>query len=171
MNLHSIARQALLNYGFVPEFPSGVVKETERLNDFLNNGPIERGVLDLRSFLWSSIDNVDSEDLDQLEFCERTQRQEIHVFVAIADVDTYVRKNLPTARHAYQNGTSVYAEVEIFPMLPHKLCTDLSSLCEGKDRYAVVVDFFVKQDGHVRPGHVRRAVVRNKAKLVYEPVG
>lgn len=171
INLHSIAHQALLNYGFVPEFPSGAVKDTQKLKDQLEAGHLEKSIEDLRDLLWSSIDNIDSEDLDQLEYCERAPRQEIHVFVAIADVDAYVKKGAAIDRHAHQNGTSVYAEVEVFPMLPNKLCTDLSSLCEGKDRLAVVVDFFVKKNGETRPGRIRRAMVNNKAKLVYEPIG
>ena len=37
---------------------------------------------DLRMLLWSSIDNYDSMDLDQMEFCERGQNGEILVKVA-----------------------------------------------------------------------------------------
>lgn len=171
ISLPSIARQAMIKYGFEPGFSKAVNKEVERLKDQLKTLPVDKSVEDMRSSLWSSIDNSDSLDLDQLEYCERSLRDEIHVFVAIADVDTYIPKSSAMDKRARQNGTSVYAEVETFPMIPEKLCNDLSSLREGEDRQAVVVDFFVTRDGQFRAGDVRRALVHNKAKLVYEPLG
>ncbi len=171
VDLQKIARQAVLNYGFIPDFQKHVEKEIHRLKNLLPEAAQDKSIEDMRSLLWSSIDNIDSEDLDQLEYCQRISKQEIHVFVAIADVDVYVKKGTAIDHHAYQNGTTVYAEVEIFPMLPEKLCTNLSSLCEGQDRLAVVVDFFVRKTGDIRPGKVRRAIVHNSAKLVYESVG
>ncbi|HOW34935.1 MAG TPA: RNB domain-containing ribonuclease [Candidatus Omnitrophota bacterium] len=171
INLHAIAHRALLNYGFNPEFPKNVVKEAKALKDQLKDGISDKSIEDLRSLLWSSIDNFDSEDLDQLEFCQRSPRGEIQVFVAIADVDAYVVKGTAMDKRAYQNGATVYAEVETFTMIPEKLCTNLSSLLEGCDRLAIVIDFFVGRDGELRHGQIRRAVVHNKAKLVYESVG
>ena len=166
----AIAHQAMNNYGFRPDFPSAVIKDMQKLpakNFTLENPPLK----DLRPLLWSSIDNIDSKDLDQLEFCERAANNEIRVLVAIADVDAYVPKNSRTDRHASSNGTSVYTGIEIFPMLPERLSADLSSLIEGHDRIAVIIEFFVLKDGSVRFGNVFRGVVQNKAKLVYESAG
>ena len=170
IDLQAIAHQAMGNYGFYSDFPNSVLREIHKLDgkaEFDQDPPLK----DLRHLLWSSIDNIDSKDLDQLEFCERTSNQEIRVLVAIADVDVYVPKSSSTDRHAAHNGTSVYTGVEIFPMLPERLSADLSSLIEGQDRMAIVIEFFVLKDGSVRSDNVFRAVVHNKAKLVYEPLG
>lgn len=171
INLSAVAHRAMKDYDFWPLFPPKVEREVKKLTGQTPDTYREGDVVDMRSLLWSSIDNIDSRDLDQLEYCERVTRQEIRTLVAIADVDALVAKGSATDQQAAHNGTSVYTGVEIFPMLPERLCTDLTSLNEREDRLAVVVEYFVRKDGSVRPGDVFRAWVQNKAKLVYEEIG
>jgi len=171
IDLHIIAREAMKRYGFQAQFPGPVIQEVTAINEELLLKEQEQGILDLRALLWSSIDNVDSLDLDQLEYCEQGQNDEILVKVAIADVDLFVSKKSQTDVYASGNGTSVYTGIEIFPMLPPRLSTDISSLLSGKDRLAVIIEFVVLTDGGIREGDVYRALVRNKAQLVYEEIG
>ncbi len=171
IDIHAIADQAMINYGFIPHFPSGVIEEVKSLNESQRKRRLDPSVRDLRSLLWSSIDNLESRDLDQLEVCESKTNQEIRVLVAIADVDEYVMQDSWTDRHAFHNGTSVYTGAVTYPMLPERLSTDLSSLNPNEDRSAIILDFIVGKDGRVLNGDVYRALVRNKAKLVYESVG
>ena len=171
IDLKSIARESMRRYGFRPEFPQYVMREVDSIKESFLISRKQEGVKDLRSLLWSSIDNGDSLDLDQIEYCERGPRQEILVKVAIADVDLFVPKGSKTDLHAAENGNSVYTGVEMFPMLPERLSTDLSSLRAGAERMAVVIEFAVLKDGNIRQGNIYRAKVVNKAKLVYEEVG
>jgi ribonuclease R len=169
VDLHAIARKAMQKYGFEPGFPSEVAREVNSLQSrvSLREG---KGIRDMRQLLWSSIDNYDTEDLDQIECCEAGPNGEIFVRVGIADVDAYVPKASAADMHARKNTTSVYTGIETFPMLPDHLSKDLSSLPMGQDRLAVVSEFAVLPNGVVRPGGIYRALVRNKAKLVYEQV-
>ena len=89
---------------------------------------------DLRNLLWCSIDNDDSLDLDQLTVAIRLPGEAVKILVAIADVDAIVRKQSALNEHAKQNTTSVYTAAEIFPMLPEKLSTNLTSLNFDSDR-------------------------------------
>lgn len=167
IDLKAIAWNAMRRYGFEPGFSDAVEQEVGAIEA----PAIPDGAPDLCSLLWSSIDNIDSQDLDQLEYCEIAPHGGILVRVAIADVDASVPKDSATDRHAAHNGTSVYTGVETFPMLPDRLSKGITSLLPGPARPAIVVEYLVLPDGSTRPGRVYRAVVCNRAKLVYEEVG
>ena len=170
VDLHAIARKAMQQYGFEPFFPTAVMAQANSL-DGSEQRNAGAGVRDLRGLLWSSIDNSDTMDLDQVEYCEQGKNGEILVKVAVADVDAYVPKGSVIDMHARKNTTSVYTGIETFPMLPDRLSKNFSSLMQGEDRLAVVIEFAVLPHGQVRPGEIYRAFVRNRAKLVYEEVG
>lgn len=177
VDLREIAHNAMRKYNFEPSFSPDIM---DFVNSIDGTAPLmaekylntpTNVIHDMRHLLWSSIDNIDTEDLDQIEYCERAPNGEILVRVGVADVDVYVPKNNLLDMRARRNTTSVYTGIEIFPMLPDKLSKNLSSLPMGQDRLAMVVEFFVLPKGNVRPGKVYPALVRNKAKLVYEQVG
>ena len=153
--------------GFSPDFPPTVERELAGLP---NHPPAPRSILDLRSLPWSSIDNRESRDLDQVEVAERVADGSIRLRIGVADVDALVAKGTATDEHAAGNTTSVYTGVVVFPMLPERLSTDLTSLNEGEDRLAVVVDMEIRTDGSIGKRDVYRALVHNHAKLVYERV-
>ena len=169
-DMHAIARSAMEKYSFDFRFPEAVLHEVNSIRErlFLEGDPNDQ---DLRNLLWSSIDNWDSMDLDQLEYCEQGADEEIHVRIAVADVDLYVTKQSLTDQYGAHNGTSVYTGIETFPLFPDKLSHGITSLLPGQDRMAVVVEYSVLPDGNTRPVDIHRAVVCNKAKLVYEEVG
>jgi VacB/RNase II family 3'-5' exoribonuclease len=154
----------MIQYGLEPDWPPQVEAELAHLRQ-----PDETGLRDLRALPWSSIDNDESRDLDQLEVCvdEGTPR----LLIAIADVDSLVRRGSALDGHAETNTTSVYTPARIFAMLPPQLSTDLTSLNEGQDRAAIVVDMTIGGDGALVASDVYRAVVRNHAKLTYDGVG
>lgn len=170
IDMQAIARSAMDKYGFNFRFPEPVLFEVNALQVrvFPEGDENER---DMRDLLWSSIDNWDSMDLDQLEYCERGPDGVIHVRIAIADVDLYVPKHSLADQYGVHNGTSVYTGIETFPLFPDKLSRGISSLLPGQDRMAVVIEYSILPDGNTRPGDVHRALVHNKAKLVYEEVG
>jgi exoribonuclease-2 len=125
----------------------------------------------MRSLLWCSIDNDDSRDLDQLTVAEQLPDGNVRAIVAVADVDAIVKKGTPIDDHARHNTTSVYTAAKIFPMLPEKLSTDLTSLNDSEERVAVIIDMKVSPEGTVVSGDVYRGLVRNLAKLAYDSVG
>jgi len=129
------------------------------------------GLRDLRSLLWSSIDNTESRDLDQIEFAEHLPNDAIRILVAIADVDGLVTKGSPVDLHAKENSTSVYTGVAVFPMLPEEFSTNLTSLNENADRAAIIIENVVEANGDVSRYDVYRGVVRNKAQLAYDDTG
>ena len=120
--------------------------------------------------LWASIDNDDSRDLDQLTVAEAMPGGKVKILVAIADVDSLVKDGSAIDEHARHNTTSVYTAAEIFPMLPEKISTDLTSLNFNEDRLSIVVEMVVGADGSLEDSKIYRAWVRNHAKLAYNSV-
>lgn len=164
-DLAAAARQEMIDHGFQPDFPAGVAQQLATID----SRP-EASLRDLRSLLWSSIDNDDSRDLDQIEWAERAGGS-IRVLVAIADVSASVAKASPIDGYAAFETTTVYTGVRTFPMLPERLSTDLTSLAENQDRAAVVIDITVAADGSIESSTSYRAVVRNRAQLTYNGTG
>ena len=170
IDLLSIAHQTMIEAGFVPDFPRPVADEvhsivTKGATIPANSAP------DLRELLWSSIDDKRSRDLDQIEYAEINAAGETRLLIGIADVDALVLKGSATDKHAATNGTSVYAGVKTFPMLPEELSTDLTSLMEGEDRQVVITEMILSADGSVKKTNFYRALVKNHAKLSYESIG
>jgi len=167
--LRGIARRAMLERGLLPEFSAAALQQTDALSAAAAGAGPE--IRDLRALLWASIDNDDSRDLDQLSVAQPESGGVVRILVAIADVDALVAARSPVDDHARNNTTSVYTVPQIFPMLPEKLSTDLTSLGEGQERLAIVVDMTVGADGMVSASEIYRALVRNQAKLTYNGVG
>src|SRR5262245_13537845 len=161
--LDGIARRAMVRYGLEPDWPPEAEAELKRLSPT----PAASG-RDLRNLPWSSIDNDESRDLDQLEVC--IDGSVPRLLIAIADVDALVRRGTALDSHARTNTTSVYTPARVFPMLPPELSTDRTSLNQDADRDAIVVDMSIGADGTVSGSDVYQARVRNRAKLTYESV-
>ena len=164
-NLTGIARQEMIERGFEPDFPPAALQQLAAIRPDPANG-----LPDLTGLLWSSIDNDDSRDLDQIEWAERVTGG-IRVLVGVADVDSAVPDGTPIDRHAAHETTTVYTGVRVFPMLPEELSTGLTSLNEDQPRAAVVIEYVVAPDGTFTGGKVYRARVRNRAQLAYNSVG
>src|SRR6266851_9310896 len=172
LDLQAMAEQIMLEHGFEPEFPAAVQRQLADIKARSPLAPVSpKHVRDLRGLLWSSIDNDTSRDLDQIEVAERLANGDVKVMVGIADVDAFVAKASPIDDHAAKETTTVYTGVRNFPMLPEELSTGASSLLEDQERLAVVIEFVAGADGNVNAGTVYRALLRNRAQLMYNSVG
>src|ERR1700686_2626385 len=149
IDLQAVARQAMLDNGFEPEFSPQVQQELEELKAHPPQVAPSADIRDLRNLPWSSIDNDTSRDLDQAEVAERLPNGETKVLVGIADVDAFVRKSSAIDEHAAKLTTTVYTGVRNFSMLPEQLSIDTSSLLESADKLCVVIEFVVGKDGSV----------------------
>jgi len=161
-----IAREAMVARGFMPDFTPKAMADAQALA--APRAPYGAGVQDLRDLLWCSIDNEDSRDLDQLTVAVQAPGGVTRILVAIADVSAAVALGSELDQHAQANTTSVYTAPQNFPMLPDRLSTDLTSLNEGEDRLAVVIEAVFEGAG---AASIYPAVVRNRAKLAYSGVG
>jgi len=167
-DVDAAARHVVVDAGFEPELDSAAQAQLDKIS---GPAPAVSGIRDLREKPWSSIDNKESRDLDQIEYAERLQNGNVRIVVGIADVDALVPKGSPLDQHAFANCTSVYTGVQVFPMLPEKLSTDCTSLNENGDRVIIAIETVVDDGGNVVSYDVNRAMARNTAKLAYDDVG
>ena len=158
----------MFSRGLQPEFPPPVLQQLDRIE-----GPAREAdarIRDLSGLAWCSIDNDDSRDLDQLTVGQALPHGRTRLFVAIADVDALVTRGCPIDAHARLNTTSVYTSARVFPMLPERLCHDLTSLNPGTERLAVVCEMDFSDDALLTGFALYRARVRNNAQLAYDAV-
>jgi VacB/RNase II family 3'-5' exoribonuclease len=172
--LQSLAHRAMIERGLLPDFPAKVLVELGRIQApaAMNGEPYrkEHRVRDLRDLLWASIDNDDSRDLDQLTVAEALPGDTVMILVAVSDVDSLVKKGSAIDEYARHNTTSIYTAAMIFPMLPEKLSTNLTSLNLNEDRLAIVIEMVIGADGSLQDSDIYRARVRNHAQLAYNRV-
>ena len=157
VDLQAVAKDIMRQHGFEPDFPPGVQQQLMELRAHPPAITAGGKVRDLRSQLWSSIDNDTSRDLDQIEVAERLSNGDVKVMVGIADLDAFFAKQSAIDQHAARETTTVYAGIRNFPMLPEELSTGKTSLLENQDRLSVVIEFVVDGDGHVASSDVYRA--------------
>ena len=172
-DLAASARSEMVHDGFhiFPNGPEDAPGAAEQLSAIATaEAAGDPALKDLRSLLWSSIDNDTSRDLDQIEYAERTP-EGIRVLVAIADVAAAVQKDSPLDKVAAAQTQTVYTAVHNFPMLPTVLSTGLTSLNENEDRDAIVIEFTVPPAGTVLNPSIYPARVRNQAQLAYSTTG
>ncbi len=166
--LERIAKRVMLERGLLPDFSAEVLAELAAIQ--APAAAEDDQIRDLRKLPWASIDNDDSRDLDQLTVAESALGDSVKIFVAVADVGSLVRNGSAIDAHARHNTTSIYTAAQIFPMLPEKLSTDLTSLNFEGDRLALVAEMLMASDGTVQSSDIYRAIVRNYAKLAYNSV-
>jgi VacB/RNase II family 3'-5' exoribonuclease len=181
-DLRNVARQAMIDEGFDPDFGPAVRAELQNIGKHPDaGGPLK----DLRALHWSSIDNDDTRDLDQIEFAEEisgtvsasgsgsagNQPGEWRLYIGISDVDSEVPKGSAIDAHAAAQTTSVYTGAAIFSMIPPELSAGATSIFAGTDRKAMVIEMIVAADGTVKSAEIYRALVTNKAQLAYSSVG
>lgn len=170
--LSAIAKKAMLDRGLIPDYSPEIMAELIQLQSSANLhlSDVENNLRDMRSMLWSSIDDDDSLDLDQLTVAEALPDKTTKIFIAIADVDALVKKGTAIDKRAQHNTATVYTVGKIFSMLPEAISTGLTSLNFGEDRSSVVVEVTINEDGSLKTSSVYMAMVKNKAKLDYESV-
>jgi exoribonuclease-2 len=170
-DLSMLARNAMVDAGFLPEFPQAVLQELPAIRQASDGLRANPPPPDFRGFLWSSIDNPTSRDLDQIEFAERLPHGDIRILLGIADVDALVAKGSAADRHAAQNGMSIYLGAVTFPLFPPEISNDMTSLLQDQDRQAVIINLTLDGRGAVSAASVSQGTVRNRAKLNYDSAG
>ncbi len=143
--------------------------ELSRLEKYQYNSSVPTTIskrVDLTHLSFCTIDPASAKDHDDaIYFDEQTSE----LYVAIADVSSYVQENTPLDSEALKRAFSIYLPHKVLPMLPFELSTDLCSLVPNKKRFAYV--FKMKLDiksAKVKSAELFESTIESKHKYSYE---
>ncbi|MGB1431791.1 MAG: RNB domain-containing ribonuclease [Candidatus Poseidoniaceae archaeon] len=143
-----------------------LVEVTNALETVNGEAEVAAGRTDLRHLPFVTIDPHDAKDFDDA-VCLSDDK--CTLWVAIADVASYVRQDTPLDRAARSRATSVYLPHAVLPMLPPRLADDLCSLRANVDRRAMVLELRLDEQ-RVVECVPHEAIVRVRANRSYDEV-
>ena len=125
--------------------------------------------INLKELDFVTIDGEDAKDFDDAVYCEKSENN-WKLFVAIADVAHYVEENSNIDKEAKKRGTSVYFPNYVIPMLPEILSNNLCSLRPNEDKYTIVSEILIDNDGKIISYKFYNALIQSSARLTYSQV-
>jgi exoribonuclease R len=125
--------------------------------------------VDLTDLGFWTLDPVGSMDLDQAMVLAREGRG-YRVRYAIADVPAFVAAGGPIDLEARRRGQTIYLPDARVPLHPPTLSEGAASLLPDQVRPAYVWDLGLDEHGNLTSTHVRRALVRSRARRDYASV-
>jgi ribonuclease R len=160
---------ALRNHDLPHEFSQAVLDEISGLAEEVPESSKE-GREDLRKLPLVTIDGADARDFDDAVYCQRKKSGGWRLWVAIADVSSYVAKGSAIDEEAIARGNSVYFPANVIPMLPEVLSNGLCSLNPNVDRLCMVCEMTISDAGNLSGAKFYPAVMNSHARFTYDKV-
>ena len=160
---------ALRNFDIPHNWPAGVLKSVENLDAEVPE-EAKQGRIDLRQLPLVTIDGEDARDFDDAVYCQPLEAGGWQLWVAIADVSSYVRPGTALDAEAITRGNSVYFPEKVIPMLPEQLSNGLCSLNPEVDRLCMVCEMTIDARGKLGNYQFYEAVMRSHARFTYTKV-
>ena len=159
---------ALRKHDLPHEFSKQALDAAKRLPTTVADKDL-KGRKDLRRLGFVTIDGETARDFDDAVYCER-QGKNFRLWVAIADVSSYVKPKDALDAEAYERGNSVYFPRRVIPMLPEELSNELCSLKPEVDRLVMVCEMEVTAGGAVKGYEFYNSVIHSKERMTYTRV-
>ncbi len=160
----------IARHGIDPFYSEEAQLELRRLLDAPNID--DPRLQDLEELPFVTIDNEDSNDLDQALFIRKPDDGEegFEVFYALADAAFYVPPDSALFTEALRRGSSYYLPSFSVPMLPRALSEGLISLNPGVPRRSLLFVMRLDEEGECLHTRIIRARIRSRRKLSYRQV-
>jgi len=160
---------AILAHKIPNQWPEEVTKSVVKISQKVTEKEM-KGRTDLRHLSFVTIDGEDAKDFDDAVYCVPKSKGGFQLFVAIADVTHYVKKDTPLDKEASLRGNSVYFPGQVVPMLPEALSNGICSLNPNVDRLCMVMEMTISERGKITHSNVYRGVIHSQARLTYTQV-
>ena len=159
---------AIRSFDLPSDWPDAVAAEIAGLNETISE-EAKADRVDLRHLPLVTIDGEDARDFDDAVYCERTPKG-WKLYVAIADVSSYVLPGTALDEEARKRGTSVYFPDRVIPMLPEILSNGLCSLKPEEERLCMVCEMYINTDGGILRSRFFSGLMLSHARLTYTEV-
>lgn len=161
VEVQSVIRRFDLPHIFEPD----LLVEAEKIAVPVSSKDLE-GRVDLRSKSTVTIDGEAARDFDDAVSLIR-EGENYRLWVSIADVSNYVKKDSLLDKEAYLRGTSVYFPDRCIPMLPESLSNGICSLNPNVDRLTMTAEILFDKTGKMLESFFYPSVIKSAARLTY----
>lgn len=148
-------------------FPPLVNQAAAAISEQIHESDLQHR-LDLRSMASVTIDPASAKDFDDALFVTCDAQGGYELWVHIADVTHYVRRDSVLDKEASLRCNSTYFPGRCIPMLPPVLSDNLCSLKPNVDRLAVSVHMLFDSTGTLLKHRIQRSVIRSQRRFSYE---
>ncbi len=122
---------------------------------------------DITHIPFATIDGADAKDFDDAVYAEAGPNKTTRLWVAIADVSSYVEEGNPLDNEARRRGCSVYLPGRVYPMLPFHLADNVCSLRPDELRRCAWVRMDINGKGEVVDEELGFGVMMSRARMTY----
>ena len=156
-------------HGFHKRWTPAIERELEDTPDKVIEEDV-KGRVDLRKKKAFTIDDIDTQDMDDALIYERLPNGHHLVFIPVSHISCYVKRNGAIYTEALERGTSLYLGKHSLPMFPRKLCNGIGSLNPNEDRLtrSVMVEF--DENYNIVNYDIINSVIRSRKKMNYDDV-
>ena len=158
---------AIRNYGIPFQWSDELDQETAEISSEISYCDSR---VDIRSIPLITIDGEDARDFDDAVFCQPNPKGGWQLIVAIADVSHYVTVGSELDKEAFSRGNSVYFPSHVVPMLPEKLSNGLCSLNPAEDRFCMVCEMQISEQGDITGYEFYEGIMHSHARMTYTQV-
>lgn len=123
--------------------------------------------LDLTKFSFCTIDPADAKDFDDAIYYDK---ENLTIYVAIADVSEYVNAFGNIDKEAKSRGFSIYFPHKSIPMLPRELSENICSLKPDEDRLAFCFKIELDENLNVKKETLLNAIINSKKRYCYDEI-
>ena len=168
-NTQSEIDQIIHRLGLIDDWHKAIDAELEQCTMQSDDILAEDDRTDLRHLPFVTVDGADAKDFDDAIYCHHCD-EGIVLWVAIADVASYVRVGSALEQAASERGNSTYFPQRVLPMLPSLLSNHLCSLVAGEDRPVIACRMVFDQHAKLLEYRFSKALIHSRHRLTYQQV-
>lgn len=161
--------RVLIEAAWPREFTQNAIDEAKKRADVFEKDPTPKEPRkDIAHLPLVTIDGRDARDFDDAVCAENLGGGKHRLWVAIADVSSFVVAGSPLDKEAFERSTSVYFPDFVVPMLPEVLSNGVCSLNPNVPRNCLVAEMIIDSRGELETYLMYEGLMKSQKRMTYE---